>query len=476
MSDRALDPHDIRHLLRRLSFAATREQVLDLEGLDRREAFERIWSDSRDAPLADGPEFLAEPWVNGALRRAGMPLAEHEVQRAAQKQAHERQVQALREAWLERMIASRAGLRENLLLLMHDLFGSSSATVEIPHALAARNRLLAQACMTSFPDLIEALVLDPAMMIQIGLDGHGPFRVSDRPAVLILEHWTVGAGAYTAQDVGELSRALTGWTLRAAAGDRDEPALDPAASLAERRTGLVPTFDDAQFEAGPKTILGMTADFDARAAVRHLALQPATARRVAGRLLRFFGVSDADGELPALLERTYLDSGGSMHALLAALVDADGFWSEASRWSLIKSPVHLAVGACRQLALEPPLAALDQWLHACGQTLLETPNNGEGGWPDQEAWISPPDRLAIRYRLPTVLAGEAPDLGLRPPPASAQTKPSGVLRLPASIGDIFELLDPAPGLDAEALRAEADDGEAAALVRLVMATPHYQLA
>ena len=35
------------------------------------------------------------------------------------------------------------------------------------------------------------------MMMQIGMDEHFRARVSDRPAKLILDHWTVGAGAYS---------------------------------------------------------------------------------------------------------------------------------------------------------------------------------------------------------------------------------------------------------------------------------------
>lgn len=478
---RTLDRDEARHLLRRLSFSGTPAEMNDLSGLDRQQAFERLWSRSRVAPPTEGLRSVSEPWTNSALRYADLADAQLEARRAEQKQEHKRQIRSLREAWIRRMVSSPAGLRENLILFLHDLFGSSSATVEIPYALAARDRLYERMCMRSFPELLVELVLDPAMMIQIGMDGHGPFRVSDRPAVLILEHWTVGAGAYSQRDVGELSRALTGWTLRAPVGQPEaERQLDPAASLAERRTGLVPVFDASQFEAGPKTILGETADFDARAAITHLARQPATARRFAHRLLRFFGVADPSGRLAAALEHAYLATGGSMHALLGTLVAADEFWSSASRWSLIKSPVHLAVGACRQLALDaPPVTALDGWLAVCGQTLFETPNNGEGGWPVQEAWIEPPDRLAIRYQLPAVLAGETLELGLAPASVPPQRASPAWLPGLTRADEVLERLDPAPGLGADALRAEAGGAGVADVskwVRTIMATPHYQLA
>ena len=97
---------------------------------------------------------------------------------------------------------------------------------------------------------------------------------------------------------------------------------------------------------------------------------------------------------PRLLQST---DDAESKALLRAMVRSEEFWSAESRWMLIKSPVHLAAGACRQLEIEAlPLAEIGRWLAATGQTLFDTPNNGEGGWPGQEAWVSPPERLAIR--------------------------------------------------------------------------------
>ncbi len=103
------------------------------------------------------------------------------------------------------------------------------------------------------------------------------------------------------------------------------------------------------------------------------------------------GVEDHDAALETRLLATYRTTGGSIEALLREIVRSGAFWSESSRWTLIKSPVHLAAGACRQLGISsPPLAEVARWLGASGQTLFDTPNNGEGGWPGQEA-----DRFAL---------------------------------------------------------------------------------
>lgn len=468
---------ELRHLLRRLAFAATPDLESRTASLEAGAAFALLWGDSVAEASSPQPEFLEQPWRNTALAYVGLSAAERDATRAAQRDLQERQTEQLRQAWLAQMIRGPA-LRENLTLFFHSLYGSSSESVEIPHALHARNALYARGCMTSVPEILEALVLDPAMLIQIGMDGHGPDRVSDRPAKLILEQWTVGPGTYTDADVGELSRALTGWSLGSHDAALTAP-VDANAARAARRVGIEPQFDAAQFEAGTKTILGVTREFDARSALRFLALQPATARRFGIALLRHLGVADPAGALARRLEAAYLASAGSIRDLLETIVAAPEFWSSDSRWTVIKSPVHLAVGACRQLELaEPPLATLSTWLTACGQSLFDTPNNGERGWPDQQAWITPADRLALRYRLPNVLAGAGLELGLAPRAGGTDT-PHARLALPhvRSAGALAELLDAAPGPWRDELpRGRIDADEAWAVVKLVLGTPHYQLA
>lgn len=381
MSRDSLSLEEAAHLLRRLCFGGSRDEQQALRGKSRLAAFDILWSKSQTTTASALPS----------------PLDSHAT------------LAQLREQWVAHMVWTPSSLRENLTLFFHALVGSSSNAVKNVPALGARNALLREASLTSVPGLFERLVTDPAMMVQVGMSGHGVDRVSDRPAKLVLEHWTVGAGAYGASEMEELSRSLTGWAV-SDAGAR---------------------FDPAQFDAGTKTLYGKTASFDARTAVAHVARQPATARRIGRRLLRHVGVVDPPGLLVQQLETTYAKTDGSIRALLEDIVASEAFWGKESRASLIKSPVHLVVGACREFGLgAPPAAPVDAWLTACGQTLFDTPNNGEGGWKDQEAWITPPDRLAIRYSLGDVLGGISPPLGFSSAPSS---KRSGVRRVPERV-------------------------------------------
>jgi len=433
MTERRLDRDDVRHLLRRLDFAATPARERALQGLTSTQAFDAVWS-WNDAPPSDEP---------GSFSR-------------------EASVALLRQHWLAQMVASPAGLRDSLALFVHGLHGSSSQAVKNTRAIAARHTVSRRVALTSVPGILRALVSDPSMMVQIGMSGHGIDRASDRPAVLVLDHWTVGRGAYDLRDVEALSRALTGWTVA-------------ASGAAE--------FREAEFDAGPKTILGTTQAFSASTAIEHLARHPLTARRWSRSLIRHFGITDPEQRLQRQMEEAWASTEGSIRELLRVMVSSEEFWSSRTRWSLIKSPVHLAVAACRQLELQsPPLVSLDRWLAACGQTLFDTPNNGEGGWADQEAWISPADRLALRYQLPQVLTGAEPRVGLVSAIGDAPASPAA--RITAAVRDVapehlIARLDPAPGLSVREVRtatARAGGRAAELIVRHVMSTPHYQLA
>ena len=182
-------------------------------------------------PTPQRPEAASGIWSNPALRFASLSDEEFEAIVDRQAERARAATETVRRWWLAELLTAPAPLRENLVLFLHGVFGSSTGAVDAPHALHGRNALLRRRCLGTVPDLLASLVVDPAMMIQIGMDGHGRLRVSDRPAKLILDHWTVGEGAYEPRDIEELSRALTGWLVVAPEGRGPTRPLDPRVAM-----------------------------------------------------------------------------------------------------------------------------------------------------------------------------------------------------------------------------------------------------
>ncbi|MEM6707044.1 MAG: DUF1800 family protein [Acidobacteriota bacterium] len=478
---RQLNREAAAHFLRRLAFAATPSRLAAVRGLSPAEALSRLVEESRSATLPTLSGYEPEAWTNSALRLPNRSEAEQTALQGARDEQHRSGIEQVRRWWIEEAVSGTAPLRENLTLCFESTFGSSTQLVDVPHALYGRNATIRRHCLGTVPALLQDLVLDPAMMIQIGTDEHFRIRMSDRGAKLILDHWTVGKGSYENADVENLSKALTGWRLESSPSRASRLEVDPSAPRPDRRTGLTPIFDEKQFDARPKTLLGTTGAFDARSALRHLALHPATARRWSALLGQHLGVEKPSAALSERLASAYESTGGEIVALLDVIVTSDEFWAPENRWNLIKSPLHLVAGACQQLEIAPPpTAEISRWLEAAGQVLFDTPNGGEGGWPGAEDWVSS-SRLAVRYQLPDVLAGRPPSLGIRGPQARDSTRRE--VPLPeslrnASAAELRARLDPAPGLDVGILdqAAQQTSNPASAAARRILQSPEYQLA
>ena len=52
------------------------------------------------------------------------------------------------------------------MLFLHGTIGSSTGSADMPQAIHANNALLRQSSLGTIPALLEALVVDPAMMIR----------------------------------------------------------------------------------------------------------------------------------------------------------------------------------------------------------------------------------------------------------------------------------------------------------------------
>jgi uncharacterized protein (DUF1800 family) len=187
----------------------------------------------------------------------------------------------------------------------------------------------------------------------------------------ILELHTLGVdGGYSQQDVIELSKALTGWSI-GGTGDQIDAA---AARLAgprmrgARAAGALRALDagdpgqfvfrGAVHEPGAKTLLGKRfaegGVDEAEAMLAYLAMQPATARFLATKLARHFV---ADAPPPALVDtlaRAYLANDGELLPMYRALTRAGESWQPGL--AKYKAPEEFLISAYR--ALGPETAAV----------------------------------------------------------------------------------------------------------------------
>lgn len=269
-----------------------------------------------------------------------------------------------------------------------------------------------------FEDLLVATAESPAMLVyldnaeSIGPDSKAaqraaraqannpgaPLRkkqadkgINENYARELMELHTLGVkGGYTQQDVIEVAKCFTGWTI-------DRPAQ-----------GGEFLFNPNRHEPGDKVVLGHTiheGGMKEGLEVLHiLATSPATAHFISMQLAQRF-VSDTPP--PALVDRmaqSFLKSDGDMKAVLLTMFHSPEFWSPAVYRAKVKTPVEFVASALRATDAEvdnptPLLQALDR----LGMPVygMQTPNGYS--WLAED-WVSS-NALLTRMNFALVLSG-----------------------------------------------------------------------
>jgi uncharacterized protein (DUF1800 family) len=248
-----------------------------------------------------------------------------------------------------------------------------------------------------FSDMLRAVEMHPAMLIYLdnqlstgpnsrGGKGKG---LNENLAREILELHTLGVnGGYTQDDVTNLARLLTGWTV----GNLNQPQTEAGKFF----------FAANRHEPGSWSVLGRQySDIDAKfegqkrgeRVLDDLARHPSTARNVAIRLARHFVSETPPSKLVASLEAVYLKTDGDLGAVAKALASHPDAWS--AQPAKVVPPYDFAVSLVRGLGLTFKPQEVLRLSAALGQPLWQP--GSPKGWPDDdEAWTGP---SAIRERL-----------------------------------------------------------------------------
>jgi uncharacterized protein (DUF1800 family) len=157
----------------------------------------------------------------------------------------------------------------------------------------------------------------------------------------LLELHTLGVdGGYTQQDVINVARALTGWTIR-----------PPA-----QGGGFV--FRPEMHDAGEKVVLGhkLAANRgieDGEDVLDIVSRHPATARYIATKLARRF---ISDNPPKAVIDdaaAVFLKTDGDIREVVRSIITSNEFYSQQAFRSKVKSPFEVVVSAMRAMNAEP---------------------------------------------------------------------------------------------------------------------------
>ncbi len=245
-----------------------------------------------------------------------------------------------------------------------------------------------------FEDLLLASARHPAMLFFLDQAQSNVRGLNENYARELMELHTLGVDTgYTQNDVRELARILTGWTVGLQQGEGFR-------------------FAERLHDNGEKTLLKTSFRPDGvregEEAIRMLARQPATAKRISRRLAMTF-VSDKPSQaLVDQLSSTFLNTQGDIRAVIRTLVSSPEFWRADNK--LFKTPLDFACSALtaggglkdrRELQLTLGfLAQAGQPMHG-----WQTP---DGYKTDAATWLAP-EALTRRADYAITLGARMPE-------------------------------------------------------------------
>ncbi len=394
------------------------------------------------AQLQGGPAMLRAPAeataeaideAIGVFRTAGQ--GDDQQRREARQQARRRLVAIAaaesRATLTERITTARPFVERLVAFWSNHLCVSIGAKILVaPLAGSYERDAIRPHVLGRFTDMVLASAKHPAMLVYLdnlqsigpnsrgaragGRGGQqtpgGPRRgLNENYARELLELHTLGVnGGYTQQDVQELAKILTGWTVgglsrpgrraQAPPGRRQPGAPD------NRDAGFGFAFEDLLHEPGSKTLLGVryaeSGVAEGERAIRDLCRHPSTARFVAGKLVTHFISDHPPASAVNQIAKVFQASDGDLRVVSAALIDLPDAWTDSAR--KVRTPHDWLVAMLRAFnateASETVMPVLRQLRHP-----LWSPASPKGFSDTTTDWADP-DSLLNRAELARTVA------------------------------------------------------------------------
>jgi len=269
----------------------------------------------------------------------------------------------------------------------------------------------------------------------------------------LLELHTVGVdGGYTQNDVIEIAKVLTGWTIsgKGVPNGREDDGVF--------------FFDPLMHVDGSKTVLGLTIPGggvdEGEKLLKMLATHPSTARFVSTKLARRFIADEPPQAVIDAAARTFEKTGGDIREVLRTILTSPHFRSPDAYQSKIKKPIELVFSSLRAVGADfrdPLFAGAGGPVRISGnQSILGRMGErvydyqAPDGNPDVgPAWINSNALLARLDFANRLATGKLPEVQMNLQSAQRLLEQMGVTRpTPAQIEQTRAMLQAAAAADA----------------------------
>jgi len=393
------------HLLRRISFHPTPEQVETIVGKSATEAFDLI--------VGNGNEPLPEPtpsmssWINKLEEN---PLDDLPLDIRFQIEGRQKSHYAeFIDWWLTLMKSPKFPEIEKFTLFLSSIWTieftyDTEALIPVP-LLYRNNNTLRQLRLSSYKSIASAMTLDGAMLLYQSMFYSTNTAPNENYARELMELFTMGIGDldsgkanYTEADIREISKAFTGWRTVAYLGQEGAPANKPF------QTFFVAKFHDKGskkiFQFGkidPITDEDNTEDLVKKREIDGLIdilfneRGMSIARFIADKVIRFYCYSSPYSNLELIngLAQYFVENEFNLYKLYKKLFTSNFFYSDELIGCQIKTPPEFLIGLQRMFGVDldsTQQGKTRRYMNSLEQILYDPPN--VGSWKGYRTWIN----------------------------------------------------------------------------------------
>lgn len=347
-----------RHLLRRLGFGATPEQVQAALNTPPAQVVDALIDEAINMPLSPEPEWAywsiddydEDDAINMAVQQSGDWVVR----------------------WFRDMAAN--GFREKLALFWHNHFVARLDDYICPSYLYQYHKLLQGYALGNFKTFTHEMGRTPAMLVFLDGARNTRFEANENYARELYELFTLGQdNGYTQQDIEETARALTGWV--------------------DRRVFCGPIhFASNLHDAGEKTIFGQTGNwgYDDVHDILFAERAEEVSLHICGKIYRHFVHPQTDDAIVAELAATFRQNDFELAPVFRQLFKSEHFFDTYTMGTIVKSPIDAYVGLIRDGGFPTDnreLVSAFLYFSSLQDQQLFDPVD-VAGWPGNRSWLN----------------------------------------------------------------------------------------
>ena len=267
--------------------------------------------------------------------------------------------------WMDRMVDSENPFLERMTWFWHGHWATSMSKVDYANSMLIQNQLIRTTALGSFAIQAKSLVVDGALQYWLDNNSNTVKAPNENLARELMELFTLGVNRYTENDVKQVAKALTGYSL-------------------DRESSVV-TFNPKKHDTSTLNILGRTGTFDANSLTEYLVSLEDCQTFIAERLWFRF-INDSTTPSDNVIKNAF--SNREILPTMNALANHPALKSEEN--SMVKPPFEWFISSCRALNVLPSTLAKPVIILGFFDRLSQKPfyPPNVGGWPSGEIWLT----------------------------------------------------------------------------------------